>query len=70
MNEMDVRINGNKMNIPQDVNTISKLIAHLNISNPVIIVEHNAQILQKEDHATTEVAPNDNIELIQFVGGG
>jgi len=67
---MKVIINGNDMEIPSTVNTISKLIEHLKITNPVVIVEHNHVILEKEDHATTTIAPTDRIEFIQFVGGG
>lgn len=67
---MDVTINGNKMTLPEDVNTVTKLIEHLNIKNPVIIVEHNDVILKKDNHATTSVQSGDKIEFIQFVGGG
>ena len=67
---MEVNINGNAMVIPKKVDTITKLIEHLEINNPVVIVEHNDVILQKETHENTMVQANDRIEFIQFVGGG
>lgn len=67
---MDVNINGNDMTIPNEVDTVCKLIEHLNITNPVIIVEHNDVILLKEQHETTSIHDGDKIEFIQFVGGG
>lgn len=67
---MDVIINGNKRELSEEINTVSKLIKHLEITNPVIIVEHNDVILQKVDHEKTAIKAGDQIELIQFVGGG
>ena len=67
---MEVTINGNAMVIPEKVDTITKLIEHLEINNPVVIVEHNDVILQKESHENTMVQASDRIEFIQFVGGG
>lgn len=67
---MEVTINGNAMVIPKKVDTITKLIEHLEINNPVVIVEHNDVILQKETHENTMVQASDRIEFIQFVGGG
>src|SRR5699024_5855616 len=51
---MEVTINGNAMVIPKKVDTITKLIEHLEINNPVVIVEHNDVILQKESHENTK----------------
>lgn len=67
---MEVMINGNKHELPKDVNTVLKLIKHLEMTNPVIIVELNEQILQKEEHESTSINDGDKLEFIQFVGGG
>ncbi|HLS22994.1 MAG TPA: sulfur carrier protein ThiS [Pseudogracilibacillus sp.] len=67
---MNVTINGKEMHIPEDVDTVAKLISHLEIRNPVVIVELNDEILQKEDHEKTTIKADDRIEFIQFVGGG
>lgn len=67
---MEVIINGDAMSLSKDVTTITKLIQHMEIENPVVIVELNGKILKQEDHMKSEVKQGDCIELIQFVGGG
>ncbi|HLS66967.1 MAG TPA: sulfur carrier protein ThiS [Pseudogracilibacillus sp.] len=67
---MNLVINGEKMNVPKSISTITELIEHLELKSPVIIVEHNEVILQKGEHEKTKIAPGDTIEFVQFVGGG
>ncbi|MBY7143185.1 sulfur carrier protein ThiS [Virgibacillus sp. NKC19-3] len=67
---MTLQLNGEIVTIPTAVTTIKEVIEHYKISNPVVIVEHNDRILEKNEHTTTEIADGDKIELIQFVGGG
>lgn len=67
---MKLLVNGEQLTIPTNVKTISDLIQHFSIQNPVVIVEHNQKILNEEEHATTEISDGDKIELVQFVGGG
>lgn len=67
---MVLYVNGNRVEVPQTVTSVSQLIQHFKIDNPVVIVEHNYKILEKEDHDVTEIKEGDKIELVQFVGGG
>ncbi|MEI3604189.1 sulfur carrier protein ThiS [Pseudogracilibacillus sp. SE30717A] len=67
---MNLTINGVKMKIPKTVQTVTDLIDHLELSSPVIIVEHNEVILQNEIHGQVSVSEGDKIEFVQFVGGG
>jgi len=67
---MQLRINGERVTVPQTITTISDLIEYFEIKNPVFIVEHNENILEKKDHAHTKVNEGDKIEFVQFVGGG
>lgn len=67
---MELVINGANMRVPSSIKTVTDLIEHLNLKSPVIIVEHNEKILQKEEHAQTEIKDGDKIEFVQFVGGG
>ncbi|HEX6595217.1 MAG TPA: sulfur carrier protein ThiS [Bacillota bacterium] len=67
---MQLRINGDVVNVPQTVTSISDLIQYFKIDNPVVIVEHNHTILEKDDHAKATITDGDTIELVQFVGGG
>lgn len=35
-----------------------------------VVVERNGQIVPAADFAATTLAPNDNLEIVHFVGGG
>jgi len=67
---MQVQINGSVMELSSKIETVAQLMEHLDLKSPIIIVEHNKNILQKEDHKTTIVEDGDTIEFVQFVGGG
>ncbi|MBM7585741.1 sulfur carrier protein [Bacillus pakistanensis] len=67
---MKLRINGEFVTVPNTIATITDLIEHFEISNRVVIVEHNDTILEKQDHSGSKVSDGDIIELVQFVGGG
>lgn len=67
---MTLQLNGEFVTIPTTITTIKEIIEHYKISNPVVIVEHNDRILEKNEHTATKIANGDKIELIQFVGGG
>jgi len=70
VNEVKLLINGSTVEVPSTIHTISELIHHCQLNSPVIIVEYNQTILQKQEHETTEITEGDKIELVQFVGGG
>lgn len=67
---MKLLINGAQMEVPASIQTITELIEYLELSSPVIIVEHNDEVLQKGTHEQTIVQDGDKIEFVQFVGGG
>lgn len=67
---MQLTVNGSMVQMPEQVKTISDVKQHFHIDNPVTIVEHNGEILNKALHNEQEVADGDKIELVQFVGGG
>lgn len=67
---MSLLINGSTVQVPKDVSTISDVIRHFFADQPVVIVEHNGEILNKETHTSREVTDGDKLELVNFVGGG
>lgn len=67
---MKLLVNGENITVPPHIQYISDLITYFQIQNPVVIVEHNHQILEKQEHEKTKIADGDKIELVQFVGGG
>ncbi|MBJ8052363.1 MULTISPECIES: sulfur carrier protein ThiS [Bacillus cereus group] len=67
---MNLKINGNQMEVPASVKTVAELLAHLELDNRIVVVERNKDILQKDDHKDTSVFDGDQIEIVTFVGGG
>lgn len=64
-----VRINGEARDIPTGL-TVAALLAHLDLHPRMVVVEHNAVILRREQLDETAVNEGDQLELVHFVGGG
>ncbi|MGG0722877.1 sulfur carrier protein ThiS [Bacillus mycoides] len=67
---MNLKINGNQIEVPVSVETVAELLTHLELDNRIVVVERNKDILQKDDHKDTSVFDEDQIEIVTFVGGG
>ncbi|SFE24358.1 sulfur carrier protein [Lentibacillus persicus] len=67
---MSLYINGSTIDLPAHVTTVSDVILHFFDDPPVVIVEHNGDIIDKTSHSTREVADGDKLEFVHFVGGG
>jgi sulfur carrier protein len=67
---MKLQINGEQMEVPQSIKTITDLLAHLQLHNQVVIAEINCEIISNHMQNETEVKEHDKIELVRFVGGG
>lgn len=67
---MKVVINGDAMELPETVNSVSRLLEHFHLEKKVVIVELNQRILDKSTHAETILTDGDRIEIVHFVGGG
>lgn len=67
---MNLIINGKEITVPNTIQTVKQLIDYYEFKSPVIIVEHNEVVLQKDAHEQTKVNAGDKIEFVQFVGGG
>lgn len=65
---MKISVNGSQTEIPERL-TVAGLIAHLGLSGPVA-VERNREVVPRAEHASTELAEGDQLELVHFVGGG
>jgi sulfur carrier protein len=58
--------------IPEETKskTISELISQKGLNPLTVIVELNAKIVRRESWEGTDLAENDKIEILNFVGGG
>ncbi|PID14667.1 thiamine biosynthesis protein ThiS [Sporosarcina sp. P34] len=64
-----IDLNGKSYSVVPEVATIQQLLEHLGLSDRILIVEKNKEILQK-DHYDAPIMDRDQIEIIHFVGGG
>lgn len=67
---MQLTINGDKLDVPNSVDSVSKLLAHYKLDQKIVIVELNQTIVEKAEHQETRVSDGDRIEIVHFVGGG
>ncbi len=66
---ISVEINGQRRDIPSGLN-VRTLLDHLAIDSQRVAVEVNRTLIRKTDWEATPVSPNDQIEIVMFVGGG
>ena len=50
--------------------TVSELLAQLQIDARRVAVEHNLVVLKREAYDRTTVREGDEVEIVNFVGGG
>jgi thiamine biosynthesis protein ThiS len=67
-----LKINGKEKqfsedNFPKD---LIELLDQMNINQATVVAEIDGAIIGRKNFAETEIAPDQSIELIRFVGGG
>ncbi len=67
--EIEVKLNGQARRVAAG-RTIVELLEDLGLHPQLVVVEHNREILDRENYARTEVRDGDTLELVHFVGGG
>lgn len=66
---MTITLNGDSYELPASV-TVSQLLARLDIDPRRVAVEHNLVVLKRGAFESTELRPGDQVEIVNFVGGG
>lgn len=64
-----IDVNGGQRSVPDGL-TLGGLLAHLAIDPRMVVVEHNRTIVRRVGLEGVKVAAGDEIEIVQFVGGG
>jgi len=67
--EVRVRVNGEERRFPAGTR-IRELLLELGVSTPRVAVERNREILPKAEYESTALAEGDELEVVEFVGGG
>lgn len=65
----DLLINGEARHFPDPL-TVAALVEQLGYAGKRIAVERNGDIVPKSQHAATELAGGDRLEIVVAVGGG
>jgi thiamine biosynthesis protein ThiS len=64
-----IRLNGDPFSLAGPL-TVSNLLAQLEIDERRVAVEHNLVVLKRGTYGNTLVREGDEIEIVNFVGGG
>ena len=66
---MQITLNGDTHEVAGPL-TVSELLAQLQIDARRVAVEHNLVVLKREAYDRTTVREGDEVEIVNFVGGG
>lgn len=66
---MQVVVNGEQREVPDGL-TVAQLLERLQVQPERVVVEVNLAILKRAQHPATALRDGDQVELVQFVGGG
>jgi len=69
MTVLTITLNGDRYDVPEPV-TVTALLESLSIDARRVAVEHNLVILKRFAFDQTLVREGDNVEIVNFVGGG
>ena len=66
---MRIEVNGQPREVAADV-TVTALLRELGLDGGPVAVERNRVIVPRAEHAATTLNEGDQLEVVQFVGGG
>jgi thiamine biosynthesis protein ThiS len=64
-----IHLNGDPYELPAAM-TISDLLARLEIDPRRVAIERNFLVVKRDAYATTRIEEGDQVEVVNFVGGG
>jgi thiamine biosynthesis protein ThiS len=64
-----IRLNGDMHTLPAPL-SVADLLARLEIDPRRVAVERNFVVIKRDAYAATPVTEGDEIEIVNFVGGG
>ena len=66
---MKIVLNGDSFEL-EGPRTVSSLLVQLDIDARRVAVEHNLTVLKRAAYDSAEIRDGDQIEIVNFVGGG
>ena len=68
---MQIIINGEAQQLTEEHLTITRLLQTKKVESPdMVSVQINGRIIEREKYVNTEIAENDEINFLYFMGGG
>lgn len=64
-----VVLNGESREVPDNL-TLKELLRFLHLKEERVAIERNREIVSREAWEQVRVEPGDQLEIVQFVGGG
>jgi sulfur carrier protein len=64
-----IRLNGEPYDVAGPL-TVSDLLDTLNVDPRRVAVEHNLVVLKRDAYGSTTLSEGDEVEIVNFVGGG
>ena len=66
---MSIAVNGEPREVPRD-STVADLLAILEVGKRRVAVAVNGDVVPRSGHASAALAPGDQVEILEAVGGG
>ena len=66
---MKLFLNGKAVEMHDDL-TIAGLLKVKGLNPEIVIIEHNLELIKRENWADVLLKENDRLEILSFVGGG
>ncbi len=66
---MNIEVNGREVEFEAGGSVLS-LLLELGLDPRMVVVERNREIVRRDQLERVTVAPGDQFEIVQFVGGG
>ena len=62
-------LNGERKRLPDGM-TVAQLLQQLDVQPERVAVEVNLMVLKRAQHPSTVLKEGDQVEIVQFIGGG
>ncbi|HEY9908003.1 MAG TPA: sulfur carrier protein ThiS [Thermosynechococcaceae cyanobacterium] len=67
--QIPLQVNGEPRTCPSST-SLPNFLEQLGMNPRLVVVEYNGEILHRQFWNTTELQPNDRLEIVTIVGGG
>ena len=67
---MTIHLNGEPFDVADPAPTVGTLLEMLDLDARRVAVEHNRLVVRREAYGSTQLEERDEVEIVNFVGGG